>query len=78
MALAAGPFEDGLVLLLQRIERRIRIRQWGGPRADRVGQRAHAVVREQHPLKRGEVVEEPLRRSGQNLCVRLNAPAACS
>ena len=37
--------------------------------ADRVGHVAHAMVREQHPLKRRQVVEQPLRRRGLDLRV---------
>ena len=37
--------------------------------ADRVRQGANTVVRKQHPLKRGQIVEQPLRRRVLNLSV---------
>ena len=74
MALGTGADEDGLALGLQLVEGRIRIGQGKGPVADGVGERPNAVVREQHALKRRQVVEEPLRRHVLNLGVRLERP----
>ena len=62
MALAAGALEDDLALLLELVERRIGIRQRCRAVSDGVGQGAHTVIREQHALKRREIVEQPLRR----------------
>ena len=51
-----------LPCLFERVEPAIGIRQRRRALSDGVGQRAHAMVREQHPLKRRQVVEHLLRR----------------
>jgi hypothetical protein len=62
VALGARPVEDDFALRLERVQRRIRIGQRRGAGPDRIRERAHAAVGEQHPLERRDVVEEPLRR----------------
>ena len=66
MAMGTGAYEDGLALSLQFVEGRIRIGQGKGPVADGVGERPNALVREQHPLKRRQIVEKLLRRRSES------------
>jgi hypothetical protein len=51
VAVGARAHEHDLALLLQRGERRVQIRQGRDARVDGLGERAHAAVREQHPLE---------------------------
>ena len=76
--MAAGALEYRLALRFERVERRIGIRQRSRPRLDRVGQRANAVVREEHALKGGEVVEELLGGSVWTCAWFVSAPSAWS
>ena len=62
VAVAARAVEHGLALLFELVETRIRIRQRRRSCSDRVRQRANPMVREQHALKRGQVVQQLLRR----------------
>ena len=67
--MSAGAHEHHLALLLELVQRRIRVRQRQRAFPDRVGERANAVIREQQTLKRRQIVEEPLRRRVLNLRV---------
>src|SRR6185369_8343198 len=58
VALRACANEHCLALLFQRIERRIRIWQGDDSSACRVGQAAHAIIREEYPLERGQIVQQ--------------------
>jgi hypothetical protein len=69
VTLRARAVEDDLPLLLERVERRIGIRQRRGAGRDRVGEGANPLVREQRPLKGGQVVKDPRRRRTLDLRV---------
>ena len=74
VALGAGALEHDLALRFELVERGIGIRQRCRPRADGVRERANTGVREQHTLKRGEIVEKPCRDNAQSLRVILERP----
>lgn len=61
VALAASALEHDFAFLLERVEPRIRIRQRSRALSDGVGHGANTMVREQHPLKRRQIVEQLLR-----------------
>ena len=69
MALRARAREHHLALLLELGQATVRIRQRCGAGTDGVRERADTAIREQHALKRGEVVEELLRRRALDLRV---------
>jgi hypothetical protein len=69
VAVRAGPDEHDLALLLLRRQRRVGIGERRRARVDGLGQRAHALVREQHALERVQVVQELLGRRVRHLRV---------
>ena len=64
----AGTHEYRLALLLEFVERRIGIRQRGVPGPHGIRERPNTMVREQHALEGGEVVEEPVAAARLWIC----------
>ena len=58
MTLRARAVEHGFALLFEAVEWRVGIGERRGPGAQRVCNRPDAVVREQHPFERGQVVQQ--------------------